>query len=319
MCYSAMVEQELKKAARMVGAEVDFSALETLFARRLEDDSIRIGRALEANFDRPGSAIEERIRDSIDRHRAKVRSNLEAGLFAQRKRLADAERSLAKRETKKALDDRRISTSKIAWHLAKLSDLGRGQTTEEDSRIFPMWYAPVVVAEEGRRLIRPMRYHCRPNGKPASYDKSYDGLYNARRDNLEGFWKALFGKRHAVLIAKSFYENVALHDFERRSLREDEKPSNLVLHFNPRSASPMLVACVWDCWQSPGMNDLYSFAAITDEPPPEVAATGHDRCIIPLEPTAVEAWLNPEAHDRAELLSLLDRRERPYFEHRLAA
>jgi hypothetical protein len=29
--------------------------------------------------------------------------------------------------------------------------------------------------------------------------------------------------------------------------------------------------------------DLWSFAAITDEPPQEVAAAGHDRCIIPIK------------------------------------
>ena len=81
----------------------------------------------------------------------------------------------------------------------------------------------------------------------------------------------------------------------------------------------MLVACLWDLWQAPGKPDLYSFAAITDEPPPEIAATGHDRCIIPLEAAAIGAWLDPAGADRAALAALLDRRERPYFEHRLAA
>ena len=318
-----MVEQELKKAARMVGGEVDFSALEKLFARRLEDGSIKIARALEANFDAPTSPVEERIKDSIDRYRAKVRSGHETALFAQKKRLADAERTLATRQTEKALDDQRIATRKIAWHLEKLAGLGRTEAKDADSRIFPMWYAPVVILENGRRLIRPMRYHCRPNGKPENYDQRYDGLYNARRDNLEGFWKNVFGRHHGLVIARSFYENVALHDFERRPLREGEKPKNLILHFNPRSrpgvAVPMLVACLWDLWQSPGKPDLYSFAAITDEPPPEIAATGHDRCIIPLEASAIGAWLDPAGSDRAALAALLDRRERPYFEHRLAA
>jgi len=318
-----MVEQELKKAARMVGGEVDFSALEKLFAQRLEDSSIRIARALEANFDAPSSPVEERIKESIDRHRAKLRGEYETALFAQKKRLADAERTLATKQTKKALDDQRIATRKIAWNLQKLTDLGRTEAREEDSRIFPMWYAPVVVQENGRRLIRPMRYHCRPNGKPENYDQRYDGLYNARRDNLDGFWKNVFGRHHALVIAKSFYENVALHDFERRPLREGEKPKNLILHFNPRGqasgSAPMLVACLWDLWQAPGKPDLYSFAAITDEPPPEVAATGHDRCIIPLEASAIDAWLDPDGADRAALAALLDRREHPYFEHRLAA
>lgn len=318
MCYSAMVEQELKKLARMVATEVDFSAIEQLFSHRLQDDSIKVARAFEANFESPQSAVEERIKDHIDRYRAKVRSELETSLFALRKRLAGAERTLATRQTKKALEDQRIAAKKIAWTMGKLSDLGRAEAEEGDSRIFPFWYAPVIVVQDGRRMIRPMRYHCRPNGKPESYDRRYDGLYNARRDNLEGFWRNVFGRNHAILVAKSFYENVALHDFERRALREGEKQQNVVLHFNPRSSEPMLVACLWDRWTAPGKADLYSFAAITDEPPLEVAETGHDRCIVPLEPGAIEAWLNP-GPDRKALDALLDERARPYYEHRKAA
>ncbi len=318
MCYSAMVEQNLKKLARMVAAEVDFAAVEELFTLRLADDSIKVGRALEANFDAPASPAEERIRALIDQHRTRVRSALETSLFALRKRLAGAERTLALKQTKKALEDQRIATRKIEWTMGKLADLGRTEPAEADSRIFPFWYAPVVIMQDGRRTLRPMRYHCRPNGKPASYDRRYDGLYNARRDNLEGFWKNIFGRHHAILVAKSFYENVALHDFERRALGEGEKPQNVVLHFNPRVSAPMLVACLWDRWQAPGETDLYSFAAITDEPPPEVAQTGHDRCIIPLEPRVVDAWLSPQ-EDRKALAGLLDERERPYFEHRRAA
>ncbi len=41
----------------------------------------------------------------------------------------------------------------------------------------------------------------------------------------------------------------------------------------------MPLACLWDRWSKEGEPDLYSFAAITDEPPPEVAAAGHDRCL----------------------------------------
>ena len=61
------------------------------------------------------------------------------------------------------------------------------------------------------------------------------------------------------------------------------------------------------------------FAAITDEPPPEVAAAGHDRCIIPIKPENVDAWLNPDPTDLAAQYAILDDRERPYYEHRLAA
>jgi putative SOS response-associated peptidase YedK len=139
-----------------------------------------------------------------------------------------------------------------------------------------------------------MRYHLRGHGKPAGTDRRYSGLYNARRDNLEGYWKGLFGRQHAVCVVYSFYENVALHDFEKRALRAGEQGQNLVLHFNPQPPTDMLVACLWDRWRQKGAPDLYSFAAITDEPPAEVAATGHNRCIVALKHGNLSAWLNPD-------------------------
>ena len=62
---------------------------------------------------------------------------------------------------------------------------------------------------------------------------------------------------------------------------------------------------------------MVSFAAITDEPPPEVAAAGHDRSIIPIKP--IDAWLNPDPNNLSAIYAILDDRERPYYEHRLTA
>ena len=67
------------------------------------------------------------------------------------------------------------------------------------------------------------------------------------------------------------------------------------------------------------MEDLLSFAAITDEPPPEVAGAGHDRCVIPIKDTNLRTWLEPERSDANALYAVLDDRERPYYEHQLAA
>ena len=68
----------------------------------------------------------------------------------------------------------------------------------------------------------------------------------------------------------------------------------MVLHFVPRPADTMLIACLCSTWQDPkGGPPLLSFAAITDEPPAEVAAAGHDRMIINLKPEHLDAWLSP--------------------------
>jgi putative SOS response-associated peptidase YedK len=318
MCYSALVEQNLKHLARLTKARVAVDQFQELFHRRAQGEDIKIAKALDGNFLAPESAAERRIAADIRAFQASQAKQWEADLFKQKKRLADAERQLADRITKKAEEDRRIAGNKIEWLLAKLANLRRTDSKPGDGRIFPFWYAPVLVEEAGERLILPMRYHCRAHGKPAGTDRRYPGLYNARRDNLEGYWKGLFGQHHAVCLVQSFYENVALHDFEKRELRPNEKPQNLVLHFNPQPAGDMLVACLWDRWQKPGEPDLYSFAAITDEPPTEVAATGHNRCIIPLESENLSAWLTPCA-DPDAYYALLDDRERPYYEHEQAA
>jgi hypothetical protein len=92
--------------------------------------------------------------------------------------------------TKAATESKRIASNKIEAAIRRLGDLRHTELNERDGRIFPGHYAPVIVIDNGERVARPMRYQCRPAGKPAFYDKKYPGLYNARRDNLEGFWGA---------------------------------------------------------------------------------------------------------------------------------
>lgn len=321
MCYSAHVSQALRQLAHRFGADIDYRMFDELLAGRLTadgiDNSIKISKALEANF--LTDFATEGARVSVDTYHQRLARKYEAELFTQRKRLADARRKLQVKTTKTALEDERIATEKIAAFLVRLADLHRTELTGEDHRIFPFWYAPVIVQEAGRRILRPMRYHCRPPGKPAAFDRRFEGLYNARKDNLSGFWKDLFGSQHAVMVVNSFYENVALHAAEQRPLQPGEQPRNVVLHFKPQPAQDMLIACLWSRWSEPGARELHSFAAITDEPPPEIAAVGHDRCIIALQEEYLESWLTPRGRSASELLKMLSDPQRSYFEHRIAA
>lgn len=319
MCYSAKVTQTFKSYQRRYGARVNYAQFELLFAARLEDDKVKIPKALEANFQDPQTADEKRIRDLIDRYVSQRSAQLEAELFKQRRRLADAERALAERTTKAATESRRIAGEKVEWILGKLGDLRRAEPKDGDSRIYPFWYAPVMRRDQEGLVVEPMRYHCRPAGKPEFYDRKFSGCYNARRDNLTGFWSGQFAKSHAAIEMTGFYENVSRHRFERRELRDGEKEENVVLRFTPTPPAPMIVACLWSLWTKPGSQDLRSFAVITDEPPPEVSAAGHDRCPVQLKESSLEAWLAPEGSEPATLDKLLDERERPFYEHRLVA
>jgi putative SOS response-associated peptidase YedK len=318
-----MAEQHLRSLAREFGAEVDWRMLEQLFSSRLERD-IKVSRALEANFVAPqipqaSSDIERLTRAHIDAYRARRAESLESEIFNQRKRLADAQRALKSKETKRAREEERIARTKIDAALSRLSDLRRTEVLDRDRRIFPLYHVPIVVQEGDRRWIRPMRYTCRLAGKPANYDARYPGTYNARRENLRGFWKELYGRRHAILVITSFFENVTSTVYEKREVRPGEKPRNLVLHFDPRPRTRMLVACLWAHWTGKEEPELHSFAAITDDPPPEIAATGHNRCVIPIKRENLGDWLRPEGVSLERLDRILSDRERPFYEHRIAA
>ncbi|CAN7388385.1 SOS response-associated peptidase family protein [Variovorax sp. LjRoot84] len=307
MCYSAQIKAEYKKFVRMFGALMSLKDFVKLYVQREQDASIKIPKSMDALFMAPQSDIEAEIKARIEAFNAAQSTKIEQELFKQRKRLVDGERALQVKVTKKAAEDVRIATHKIAAAREKLSDLARSEILDRDARIFPGVYAPVMVWEDGQRVIKPMRYQCRPAGKPAFYDSKFPGTYNARRDNLEGFWKEFFGFSHGLLVVNAFYENV------------QQGGRNVVLEFRPQPEQDMLVACVWSRWSGPGEADLLSFAAITDEPPAEIAAAGHDRCIIPIKPQHIDAWLKPDCRDLAAQYAILDDRERPYYEHRLAA
>jgi putative SOS response-associated peptidase YedK len=102
-------------------------------------------------------------------------------------------------------------------------------------------------------------------------------------------------------------------------LAPDEKPENLVLEFDPQPSSDMLVACVWDRWTKPDEPDLYSFAAITDEPLPEVSATGHQRPVITPQEKYLSEWLSPNGVSQERLEHILSDKELPYYVHQIAA
>ncbi|SAK72234.1 hypothetical protein AWB75_03852 [Caballeronia catudaia] len=319
MCYSAQIQADYRKYVKTFGAHMDIEEFARLYFERAEGSKAKIPKAVDDSFRDPQTDEERQIKASIDRFNAEQTTKLEQELFKQRTRLADAERTLQSKITKAATESKRIATDKIDASLRRLEDVNRTEAKPRDSRIFPGTYAPVLVMENDKYVVKPMRYQCRIAGKPANYDVKYPGTYNARRDNLEGFWKPCFGYTHGLILVDVFYENVSKAKMEGTLLETHEKDEKVVLEFRPNNGQLMHVACLWSKWTGPGQPDLLSFAAITDEPPPEVEAAGHDRCIVPIRAENIGAWLNPNPSALKAMYAILDDRDRPYYEHRLAA
>ena len=310
MCYSAQVHAEWKQFQREFGAVMDLNQyIKTFWWDQGRSPLKAVGMAPRATLRELKAIGPPDMRENLEQAEAAAIAALEEELFALRRRVGDAQRALQVKVTKKAQEDVRIGTNKGKAARRRLDALKRPELQPEDYRIYPGMYCPVMVWEDGQRVVKPMRYQCRPCGKPALYDRKYPGTYNARRDNLEGFWSGQFGVSHGIMVADRFYEHVEV-DGESR-----------ILEFVPRTGEPMLVACLWSRWTDPAGQepDLLSFAAITDDPEPEVAAAGHDRTIINIKPEHLDAWLNPAPGDLASLYRIFDDKRHPYYEHRLAA
>ena len=324
MCYSAQIESKWKRYVRDMEAQMSLPDFQDVAQRRLSDPSqYRLPRGFDLEFSDAKSAEERAILDLIEQYRKGQVTKLETEIFAQKKRLADAERVLAVKETKAAAESKRIAGTKVKQAMGKLGLLTDDKPHANDYRIFPRNYAPILLMRDGEKVMVPARYLLRQPGKPAFMDDKLSGNYNARRDNLTKFWRQQFGATHAVMAIQSFYENVTGKDGQ-----------NQVLHFNPKPAGVMLIACLFAEWSDPksgekllGETDraralcqkLLSFAAVTDDPPAEVSAAGHDRMVIRLTPENVDRWLTPQGRSDEQLQTILSERQPAYYEHRVAA
>lgn len=304
MCYSAKIQANYREYVRRYGADMDIETFRRLYFARAVAGDIKIPKAVDAAL---ATAGDDEISAAISAYRTHRASELESDLFKQRARLAAGEKKLATKVTKAASEDVRIATDKIEAAMRGLDDLRRTDLQERDSRIYPGWYAPVLIELDGKRLIVPMRYRCRIPGWTEADERAKPGSYNSRVDSLSTAWRKVFGFTHGLLLVDAFFENV----------KRDGQ--NVVLRFDPTPPQHMQVACLWTRTEIPGADDLWSFAAITDDPPPEVAAAGHDRCIVPIKSSNVDAWLAADPSRRAQLREILADRERPYYEHQLAA
>ena len=310
MCYSAQIKSDYNKFLRHNGPIMDLKAFALLWLR---ENGLEREKVPKGVIDTVGPLLPPEVRAVFDEKFAEDEAQWQAEVFKQAKRKADNERKLQTKITKAASEHVRIAGNKIEQLKGWIADLHRTELKGRDWQFFPQWWVPVIIRDGEDYVVRPMRYQLRQPGMPASSDFTrkgeMSGTYNARRDNLERFWRKQFGYTHGLMVIEEFWENV-------------DKPGggSQKIKFRPKTGDPMLVACLWANWTDPaGIEpELPCLAAITDEPEPEVAAAGHDRTIINIKPEHVEAWLNPDPNKLQALYDIFDDKQHPYYEHKIA-
>lgn len=322
MCYSAQIWADYRKYERF-GGSLDIKGYMALagWARKKGTWTKAVPKTmrrsmLDAAADSPELAAAAAAAN--DAGAAALHDEIAAQSERQEKALA---KLASPKPTKAAENERRVSSNKIAAAERKLEELAAPASPDGVDRIWPGHFAPVLIRdpETGERLIAPMRYRCRLPGWTEADEAEKPGTYNARRDKLSTVWRRLFGVRHGLIAASRFYESVQLHDLQQRALAPGEREQKVELAFTPQTGEDLLIACLYTYTEAAGDEPgFYSFAAITRDPNPEVAAAGHDRTIVTIREEDIDAWLDPASTGREALLAIIDHADHPYYEHEIA-
>lgn len=304
MCYSAMVKEDIRKLERAYNAHISWDDFLELYRQRERDQefSLKIPGGMDSQLIALGGTAAKEIQKLCNSHRVAERAQREEAVAAVLDELIVLEATIAKKPTKTAqtkLDAKLRKLKKLHAAAAKLS------VVTGDYRIFPFQFAPVIIQSGAERLIVPMRFQILPRwGKDTKYD-----LFNARRDSLQvkKTWIPLFGKTHALFPFEKFFERVGPEE------------NRVEIAFTPDGYESMWAAALYDEFKSSELGIIRSFAMVTDEPPPEVAAAGHDRCPVFIDRTLVADWLAPAGQSLEQLDALLGRKQPTHYSHALAA
>lgn len=323
MCYSAEVWEDFHRYTRL-GGTLDIKAFVKL-AGWTREKGVWI-KSLPQTLRRSLLGTQEEYGEEAFKAFARAEmegiADLTQELQKQEDRRIAAEEILASRKpTKAAEKEKAAAEKKIKAGLKKLESLKKPGNPEGTARMWPGHFAPILLRdpETGERMVVPARYRCRLPGWTEKDERLKPGTYNARRDKLSTVWRQLWGHNHAIVAATHFFESVSLHRFQQRELALGEKDVPVELEFTPEPQQDMYLACLWryveDTPEQPG---FYTFAAITRDPPPEVQAAGHDRCIIAIKPENIDAWLHPDPKNLSAMYAIIDDPIDVYYAHELA-
>lgn len=309
MCYSAKLKQDFRELQRRYMGKLEWDEFLQMVRQRergIEHDfEMKIPDELVAGLIDMGGTAAREIELHQRRWKVAEQRRLEAAIEFARKELLDAEERFKVKATKTAQNA--VATKGRKVERAQRALESSVAAAGGEYRIYPYYFAPVIVSDGSKRLVVPARYRILPR-TGVEVPNQYN-VFNARRDSLQVVrsWKPLFGRQHALFPFERFYEWVA---------RDSGK---VEISFNPDGHDGMHAAALFEIYCHPELGPIRSFAMVTDEPPPEVSSAGHDRCPVFLQSDLIDDWLSPAGKSLEQLDGFLDHKEPTFYSHALAA
>lgn len=333
MCYSTYVNKSLRDLASDYDAEIDWDAFVLLYRQRVKAlDAANVGKAFDdfppikipegmdkqlLEYGGPGAkeiaelrwqyflSLQESLR--IEKQSVCLEISKLQKEYDEKPSGGILKKIKSRQENKIPKIDEKIEKAGQAAEAAKADPI-MSSVEHDGYRIFPLYFAPVVIQRGSRRVIVPMRYQVKPT-YGVDFLPHKVPLYNARRDSIFPnplkTWKPLFGKTHAIFSYTRFFESV------------EYDGGNAEIVIWPKGFDRMHAACLYSEFNHPVLGVFRSFAIVTTDPPIEIEKAGHDRCPVFISHDVVFDWLNPRGQNPEDLRfldGLLDIKEPVIYE-----
>jgi putative SOS response-associated peptidase YedK len=159
--------------------------------------------------------------------------------------------------------------------------------------IAPSQLVPVIISQ-GANQVMLMRWGLIPHW--AKDEKTAYKMINARVETLaqRPTFRGLLGHNRALVPACGYYE------------WQGEGREKTPYYIHPQDEQYIAFAGLYDVWQRPNGEELYTFTIITTEADPFMAQL-HNRMPVILDRDLEEAWLDTEITSPNEVLDILER------------
>ncbi len=160
----------------------------------------------------------------------------------------------------------------------------------------PTQTAPIVIMENGKKVLKLMRWGLVPFWAKSVKDADKYSMINAKSEEIEEkrSFKNAFLKRRCIVPVSGFFE-------WKRQTKSSKIPHVIRLKKDPI----MSLAGIWEYWESKEDGEVVESFALITTAANKFMSKIHDRMPVILDKKDEDAWLDPENIDPKNLKKLL--------------
>ena len=212
MCFSARVKQKFDHLCLATTERRWTGRRSKTFSSAAQKVKMsKVARDLQRNYQNPETAVQKRTAAYIAQYLRAKKTEVEEGEGLRSAQASCDGRGIPHEEGNSRRPEKMYASqrtrAKCCWTALLICE-GRNQNNE-DARIFPMMYAPVLISEHGKTVIPShalrVSFRWKAGGLRPSVFRAPTTL-GATVSMI--IWTKVYGRNHAIMVISGFYENV---------------------------------------------------------------------------------------------------------------